>query len=676
MIFWILHRYFDWNGLHVARHLQDTPRFHKMTSQRPNGASFHRSDSTLSAEKAHHRVSRHKQILNDASSVPWIDFWELKAVGQSLLTAADLSYGSNIQGYTTEDIMPLGEALARVDRWKNRSSKGLPASVESTAALSFALWRDLGDQHNINQHFRLMPTERQNLYATAIIRAINGIADPFQQNRSFVGSVAHICAQVGVPVWLVDVRHEATHNQMPSLFVLRTGAAALVRYLASVYWEPLFLAWKQDEATILSCLDDHHQALKLYQPDKKLAPNTPQSKDAAKQLRTKPPKGGDDKSDYFDFGDGADKNDDNSVSGEMSIIGPSSLSRLGTITNMFAILEGPKKVKKSKKKLRQEEEARVREIERQREERLVKRQVIRPPEFFLQRLFELKVNADNLWHTLLTFLVLGDTVSGRRGCLLPKVGDEEFECTEEGANRIKGRFQPLLAAIGKRWPGFLVALFNTIVDAILSIRDKDQTERSKVYDGFFLMVWVRFLVSNVFLSSCSIPHAIKGRSTPAPLKVLRSVNYPLNSLCDRIIDCESSSKAQCSTTRELKELLLEILGTERCEIILTQPNILPNDPTNKSSDPVQSKTKTISDSVAIQQESAKSLDGPLSLDEMEALLSSGASPQVAEQKVEECPAEEDIMEDGKSNLQSRPTAWTRCQSWEPCAIGAMPGFPP
>lgn len=60
-------------------------------------------------------------------------------------------------------------------------------------------------------------------YATAIIRLVNGLVDPLQLGV-FARSIASIAVQLGLPQWLVELRHAATHENLPSLELLREGA--------------------------------------------------------------------------------------------------------------------------------------------------------------------------------------------------------------------------------------------------------------------------------------------------------------------------------------------------------------------------------------------------------------------------------------------------------------------
>lgn len=60
-------------------------------------------------------------------------------------------------------------------------------------------------------------------YALAIIRLVNGLVDPLQQGI-YARPISSIAAQIGLPSWLVEVRHAATHEDLPSLDLLREAA--------------------------------------------------------------------------------------------------------------------------------------------------------------------------------------------------------------------------------------------------------------------------------------------------------------------------------------------------------------------------------------------------------------------------------------------------------------------
>ncbi|KAG8931875.1 rRNA-processing protein las1 [Tulasnella sp. 418] len=50
--------------------------------------------------------------------------------------------------------------------------------------------------------------------------------------------IASIAAQIGLPGWFIELRHAATHEDLPSLQVLREGAKEALNWLLHNYWIP------------------------------------------------------------------------------------------------------------------------------------------------------------------------------------------------------------------------------------------------------------------------------------------------------------------------------------------------------------------------------------------------------------------------------------------------------
>lgn len=60
-------------------------------------------------------------------------------------------------------------------------------------------------------------------YSTAILRLVNGLVDPLQAG-TYARPIATLAQQLGIPPWLVELRHAATHEDLPSLCLLREAA--------------------------------------------------------------------------------------------------------------------------------------------------------------------------------------------------------------------------------------------------------------------------------------------------------------------------------------------------------------------------------------------------------------------------------------------------------------------
>jgi len=73
------------------------------------------------------------------------------------------------------------------------------------------------------------------LISMHIIRAVNIIADHFRVSHT--RSISTVAKEIGLPQLLVDLRHDATHKEMPSLEVLKTGLGELLKWIYVKYWQ-------------------------------------------------------------------------------------------------------------------------------------------------------------------------------------------------------------------------------------------------------------------------------------------------------------------------------------------------------------------------------------------------------------------------------------------------------
>jgi hypothetical protein len=76
-------------------------------------------------------------------------------------------------------------------------------------------------------------------YSCVIVRCVNGLVDSFQKG-TYAQAVSGLAQRIGIPLWIVDLRHESTHNQLPTLQVLRLAAQHLLKWLESNYWLPQY----------------------------------------------------------------------------------------------------------------------------------------------------------------------------------------------------------------------------------------------------------------------------------------------------------------------------------------------------------------------------------------------------------------------------------------------------
>ena len=120
----------------------------------------------------------------------------------------------------------LTHALHTVDVWRIRGR--VPMAVDATATLR-RIWRLDEGKTLDSQTLRLQ-------YSLAIVRFVNGVTDAAQKGR-VAASVAGLAHQLGVPRLLVDIRHESTHNELPTISVLRVAAGQALEWLQRWYWE-------------------------------------------------------------------------------------------------------------------------------------------------------------------------------------------------------------------------------------------------------------------------------------------------------------------------------------------------------------------------------------------------------------------------------------------------------
>mmetsp|Transcript_11526 Transcript_11526/g.11166 ORF Transcript_11526/g.11166 Transcript_11526/m.11166 type:complete len:578 (+) Transcript_11526:116-1849(+) len=126
-------------------------------------------------------------------------------------------------------------ALECVAVWRLRGK--LPHSVESTAQL---LEIGINDHPNGKVSYGSSIRSENELrmqYSLAIVRSVNGLVDGSQQGY-FAESIYGLAASIGLPGWFVELRHDATHNQIPSLSVLRAASKRLIEWYYSNYWLP------------------------------------------------------------------------------------------------------------------------------------------------------------------------------------------------------------------------------------------------------------------------------------------------------------------------------------------------------------------------------------------------------------------------------------------------------
>ena len=130
--------------------------------------------------------------------------------------------------YNFDNMEQQTKGLKRVETWRSRSHSKLPLAIEATASLVSAGVEDVRSL--------VSPYVLRHTMAMVIVRFVNGMVD-MEQKGAYARSVQSIADEIGIPDWLVDLRHEATHAHLPSLEVLRVGFKFALDWLRDNYWE-------------------------------------------------------------------------------------------------------------------------------------------------------------------------------------------------------------------------------------------------------------------------------------------------------------------------------------------------------------------------------------------------------------------------------------------------------
>lgn len=147
-----------------------------------------------------------------------------------LLRVRDWFFPNSASGEQHADADQRKKAFEQVSAWKLRGN--LPHAVESTWLLTEAILIDgkPGEQIPV---FAIKAS-----YITAISRFVTGLLDA-QQESKYKVSMYTQAQKIGLPALFVDIRHEATHGDMPNLTNLRSAADRALGWLWDDYWKGL-----------------------------------------------------------------------------------------------------------------------------------------------------------------------------------------------------------------------------------------------------------------------------------------------------------------------------------------------------------------------------------------------------------------------------------------------------
>ncbi|KAG5053252.1 hypothetical protein AAZX31_02G262200 [Glycine max] len=163
--------------------------------------------SSLSSSSSAHRL------------VPWLNWDEWLFVKHALFSDSPHSVSS---------------ALKRISAWRSRGS--LPVLIEVTASIIEIQLKDPFFRQDESNDASLSEEMLAMLYCMAIMRLVNGVVEKTRKKE--VTSIAVAADAIGIPRMLIDIRHEGSHRELPSLKIVRSASVKALDWLKSYYWEP------------------------------------------------------------------------------------------------------------------------------------------------------------------------------------------------------------------------------------------------------------------------------------------------------------------------------------------------------------------------------------------------------------------------------------------------------
>ncbi|KAG8375254.1 hypothetical protein BUALT_Bualt10G0081200 [Buddleja alternifolia] len=152
--------------------------------------------------------------------VPWISWDEWKFVKDSLFCSSPHSV--------------VASALRRISTWRSRGC--VPVAIEVTASIVEIQQKDPFFRNDLNESASQSEEMLAMLYCMAIMRLVNGVVEKTRKKNEI--SIGEAADAIGIPRMLIDIRHEGSHRDLPSLQLVRLASAKALDWLISYYWEP------------------------------------------------------------------------------------------------------------------------------------------------------------------------------------------------------------------------------------------------------------------------------------------------------------------------------------------------------------------------------------------------------------------------------------------------------
>ncbi|KAF8004975.1 hypothetical protein HF325_000432 [Metschnikowia pulcherrima] len=143
--------------------------------------------------------------------------------------------------YQENDRDSLKSAVTRIQLWQTRGK--LPHAVDATAWILSAMLNDedhIGAKQTLGRFSENQKNHRiLSLSDDFTLRNAYAMALTLIQQGTFAMALLTIAKDIGFPYAFVEIRHWATHEQLPSLELLRSTSKSALQWLEQNFWVPL-----------------------------------------------------------------------------------------------------------------------------------------------------------------------------------------------------------------------------------------------------------------------------------------------------------------------------------------------------------------------------------------------------------------------------------------------------
>ncbi|WCJ42121.1 las1-like family protein [Euphorbia peplus] len=128
----------------------------------------------------------------------------------------------------------VASAIKRISTWRSREC--LPVVVDVTASLVEIQQKDPFFRKDVPSDALHSEQMLAMLYSMAILRLVNCVVEKTRKKTEI--SIADASAAIGIPRTLIDIRHESSHRDLPSLNLVRDAAVKAIDWIKAYYWVP------------------------------------------------------------------------------------------------------------------------------------------------------------------------------------------------------------------------------------------------------------------------------------------------------------------------------------------------------------------------------------------------------------------------------------------------------